>query len=225
MASTQLFSALSYAISLIFSRQAAPSAKNWSEMSGLLSQITTLLQQQNSLINQNFKLVNAGFTTLDGEITTINGELTPGQLPATATNDSAGAGKLGEYVSAGVNLAGALSISSGVPLNITSISLTAGDWDVYGIVRSNPSASASIASQWCAISLTSATLPSNSLAPDGVALIQNSAGFGASSGQILPCGPTRLSLASTTTVYLIGQISILSSTCTAYGFIRARRVR
>jgi len=41
----------------------------------------------------------------------------------------------------------------------------------------------------------------------------------------LPTGTMRLSLASTTTVYLSGNCNFSTGTCTAFGFIGARRRR
>jgi hypothetical protein len=38
-------------------------------------------------------------------------------------------------------------------------------------------------------------------------------------------GPSRLSLATPTTVYYVGRANFSGGTCTGYGFIRARRVR
>lgn len=175
---------------------------------------------------------NSDITSLSGLTTPLsiaqggtNQNATPAaQLPGSATNDTANAGNLGEYISSTLASGSALPISSGVPLNITSISLTAGDWDVSGSVASIPSPSASIALQTAAISQVSATLPTLPNA-GGSTLLQIASGFGAQAGQIICCGPMRISLATTTTVYLVAQINILSSTCTAYGFIGARRAR
>lgn len=50
----------------------------------------------------------------------------------TTTNDSAAAGSVGEVISSTVLFASAVSLTTGVGANLTSISLTAGDWDVWG---------------------------------------------------------------------------------------------
>jgi hypothetical protein len=61
---------------------------------------------------------------------TLNGSsLVGGQLPATATNDSASAGRLGEYIS-GTGSAVSFGGGSGVYNEVASISLTPGDWDL-----------------------------------------------------------------------------------------------
>jgi len=46
-----------------------------------------------------------------------------------------------------------------------------------------------------------------------------------SAEEAIPVGPVRLSLASTTTVYLVARCDFAVSTCTAGGVVRARRVR
>src|SRR5574337_1898836 len=55
----------------------------------------------------------------------------------TTTNDDAAAGYIGEVISSNIAVGSAVSLSSGTIANITSISLTAGDWDVYGWASSN----------------------------------------------------------------------------------------
>ena len=52
----------------------------------------------------------------------------------TTTNDDAAAGKIGEYQSAGIGFGSAISLTTATPANVTSISLTAGDWDVSGVI-------------------------------------------------------------------------------------------
>jgi len=161
--------------------------------------------------------VNADITSMTA-LTAIN--RTGGTaIKGTNTNDSAAAGYVGEYVSSVVPLASALSISNGPILNITNISLTAGDWDISGIVQFQPAASTSVTSLAGSINTTSATFN-----PD-VEFIHRTAAFvpGENMGYSLP--PTRMSFAVTTTVYLVAVANFTVSTMTAYGRIDARRVR
>jgi len=51
-------------------------------------------------------------------------------LIGTTTNDNAAAGQVGEYVSSTITGGASVALTPGVATNITSISLTAGDWDV-----------------------------------------------------------------------------------------------
>jgi len=138
-------------------------------------------------------------------------------LPGTTTNDNADAGNVGEYVSAGT--AAVVSISTGVSADITSITLTAGDWDVWGDIGIIPLGTPTRVKGW--IGTTSATAP---VFPATGALFNLSLSYTAAASVTFPVGVTRLSLAATTTVYL-SVVSDFSSTATAGGFIAARRAR
>ena len=140
-------------------------------------------------------------------------------IKGTNTNDSAAAGYVGEYVSSVVPLASALSISNGPKLNITNISLTAGDWDISGIVQFQPAASTSVEALAGSISTTSETFN-----PD-VEFIHRTATFVPVQNMGYSLPPTRMSFAVTTTVYLVAVANFAVSTMTAYGRIDARRVR
>lgn len=147
---------------------------------------------------------------------------TAGQTPGTTTNDNANAGNIGEYISANLPLGSAVSLTSGVAANVTSVSLTAGDWDCQGNVAFNNVNAATVQTfSICWLSTTSATLPT---APNGGAYSQW-AGSVTGNGPILPTGPTRLSLASTTTLFLGAEAFFTVNTATAYGFVGCRRAR
>lgn len=178
-------------------------------------QFTTLVATTGGLT------VNAGGASITGGIIVPTGAITPNQtsgITGTTTNNNAVAGAWGEYQS---NVTTGISISSGTGFNATSISLTAGDWDVSGVVTYIPAASTVINSQAAGISTTSATLPAGSIGAFNLL----AATLGTGAAQAYPSPTVRVSLASTTTVYLIGQAFFTVSTCTANGAIRARRVR
>lgn len=148
-------------------------------------------------------------------------------LIGTSTNDNAAAGSIGEFVSSIVPIGSAVALTSGIVANVTSISLTAGDWDVWGEVFFTGNTSTSYGLPLGAISLTSATLPTlpavNSSSIRMVA--SGSLTPGANGTPQLPLAPARILIASTTTVYLITSVSFTVSTFSAYGKICARRVR
>jgi hypothetical protein len=73
-----------------------------------------------------------------------------------------------------------------------------------------------------AINTTSVTMPT---APGAGAEFLLPITAAAGIGFINPTGTTRISVASTTTVYLVVSCNFAISTASAYGFIRARRVR
>lgn len=157
-------------------------------------------------------------TPSSGTLTNATG-LPAASIVTTATNDNAAAGKLGEYTESIVLTASAVSLTTDTAANITSVSLTAGDWDVSGIVWSKfaGGATCTYAAAW--VSSTSATIPT---APAGgftqlqASIISNST---------TATGVVRFSLAGTTTVYLSTQMGFAVGTMAAYGILRARRVR
>lgn len=143
-------------------------------------------------------------------------------LRGTSTNDSAAAGKIGELIESEILIAAAVPVLLLTDTNVTSISLTAGEWDVEGIISTAPAAGTTteLVRGW--VSSTSATSPA---APNGGGYVQVGVAFGANSFQSLPIGKKHFRFASTTTVYLSTLLSFGVNTMGAYGYIRARRVR
>lgn len=142
-------------------------------------------------------------------------------IKGTATNDSAQAGSVGELISSTVLVGSAVALANATATNITSISLTAGDWDVSGNVIENPTGSTSTTQFVVWTSSTSATAPT---APNqgGEALWAGTAS-GLPVG--LTVGPMRFSVTGATTVFLSVQANWTTSQPGGYGYIRARRVR
>lgn len=148
----------------------------------------------------------------------------PGQVQGTATNDSAAAGNVGELISSTVASASAVALTTATSANVTSISLTAGDWDVSGVVIHKFAATTTTTLMQIGISTTSATLPTATTgATDYNVLRQASSAPGGDTAQLI--GPHRISLSATTTVYLVANDTFATSTDAAYGTLRARRVR
>ena len=153
-------------------------------------------------------------------------------IKGTPTNDLALAGDIGEYLEANLLTASALSVTTATPLNITSLVLTPGDWDVDAIVDFVPAATTSV-TQWnVSVSNTTATLqsqaPSTSAAinigPFATTTINQAAQVPAA--EVTISGATvRVSVSANTTIYLVAQAAFTVSTMTAYGSLRARRVR
>lgn len=140
----------------------------------------------------------------------------------TQTNDSAAAGFIGELISSTVLVGAGVSLTSTAATNVTSISLTAGDWDVWGNVCFTPNAATTIQGLIAWISITSATNPT---VPNEGAVTTFSLPFSTGANQIIQAGQKRISLASTTTVYLSTLAVFGVSTMVAFGYIGARRVR
>lgn len=150
-----------------------------------------------------------------------------GGIVGTTTNNNAASGNVGEYVSSSVASGSAVSLTTNVDANVTSISLTAGDWDVQGNVCFTANNSTSFTNFYGWISTTSATMPTrpNSGAISAVVVPATVPASGGSADPSLAVSRIRLSLSGTTTVYLSAKANFTVSTTGAYGFIGARRVR
>jgi hypothetical protein len=79
-------------------------------------------------------------------------------LLGTTTNDDASAGQFGEVISSTILAASAVALTTGTAANVTSISLTAGDWDVRGDISWTTAGTTNVTRLVASISQTSATL-------------------------------------------------------------------
>lgn len=140
-------------------------------------------------------------------------------IKGTSTNDNAAAGYAGEFLTVDVPFASPVAISAGVNTNVMSLLLSAGDWDVSGIVGITPAVTTSVNSLIGQVSTVSATLENGNLT------LSRFPSFVPASNMGLPLTTKRISLAAPTTVYLVIQCAFSVSTCGAYGNINARRVR
>ena len=168
----------------------------------------------------------SGSPTFSGTVTvaglTSTGSITPSQtvgIIGTTTNNNANAGAVGEYISSTILSGSAVSLTTGTAANITSITLTAGDWDVFGVVQFTPAGGTTVTY----IAGSSSTTSASNNTQNGFFL------GGIASGLVgvlaNPIATVRYSVASNTTVYLVAQSQFSGSTMSAYGFIGARRVR
>ncbi len=149
----------------------------------------------------------------NGSVLTIAAD---GQLPATATNDNAAAGKIGEFQTNN-NIGAPFTLASNTATNMTSLALTAGDWDIYGDITLN--ASAAMTTIQGGISATSAAFSAT-----GNYTMTNALGFAQFANFGVPI--IRLSAGITVTVYLIAlAIFAGGTTVAASGTINARRAR
>lgn len=151
--------------------------------------------------------------------------ITTPNIIGTAAGGNATAGSVGEYVSSVIQSGSAVSLTTGVATNLTSISLTAGDWDVWGTFMYTPAATTNITQLVGGISTTSATLTVSSSA-DRIGI--TSYGSGGVVPTVFvgsPSTQTRINVSSTTTVYAVVNCTFTVSTLTAFGSLQARRVR
>ncbi len=163
---------------------------------------------------------------------TYVGAITPSQtvgITGTTTNNNANSGAVGEFVTATVIAGSAVALTTATSANVTSISLTAGDWDVWGVADFVPAATTSMTVLTCGLGTTSATLLTQT-GGGGVGTDPLSSWKGAPTvpalfpiSQILQ--PVRVSLSGTTTIYFVANATFTLSTMTVYGSIYARRKR
>lgn len=137
----------------------------------------------------------------------------------TATNDSAAAGDIGEVITAQTLIGTPVSLTTATVADIASISLTAGDWDVNGAV--DFILTGATTTDWTlGISATTATLGAQdtySKAP--IVLTVHTDNY----ADVTPT--VRISLAATTTIYLVASAAFSAGTVDAAGRITARRMR
>lgn len=146
-----------------------------------------------------------------------------GQIPGTNTNDSATTGNIGEYVSSTLLSSLAVTLTSGATSNVTSVSLSAGDWDVGGMVNTAIGAGASITGFIAGVSTASALQPSPGFSAYFLSQIVVAAGGNMAANT----GDRQITLSASATIYLTTLVNFSggSSTCGAFGVLRARRVR
>ncbi len=148
---------------------------------------------------------------------------TAGQIQGTATNDSAAAGRIGELIPSTVLSGSAVPLVTDTSKTITSIKLTPGDWDLSGEVVFSFGATTNVTQV-----IGSSSNVNNTV--DFTPGKFNLTGF--SGAGLIPVGSlsviipiAQYSVATDTDVYLIARSSFTVSTTSAYGIIRARRMR
>lgn len=156
-------------------------------------------------------------TPAAGKFTTViaTSTITPSStagIVGTTTNDNANTGSVGEFLT---TAGGSVAATTSVPLNATSVALTAGDWDVWGACQFTPAGTISLF-------LTGVSTVSNTR-PSGVGGEQVLS-FSTTAGQVLASPVQRVSLASSGTAYLV-VMATFTATLNVQGTIYARRVR
>lgn len=168
--------------------------------------------------NNTFPALKRSTTTLQARLAD-DSDYTQVIAKGTATNDNAVAGNVGEFSTAQLVSGSAVSLTTATPTNITSLSLTAGDWQCWGVVDYVATGATTTAFK-SGLSSTSATFGGQDTFQN-MPLIATALSdtFGHS------VAPVRFSLSATTTVYLIGQATFSVGTGAGYGTLNCRRAR
>lgn len=142
--------------------------------------------------------------------------ITTPNIVGVTNGANASAGSVGD-IGVPNNLTG-VPLTTAVTSNCASIPLSAGDWDVSGVIRFVPAASTTVASIQAGITSTSGVLAGIGTQSS----IQGSLQTGTL--QELPTPTVQKNVTTTTTVYLAGVSAFGVSTMTCSGVIRARRI-
>jgi hypothetical protein len=136
-------------------------------------------------------------------------------------------GQVGEFITSTVPAGSAVSLTTATTANMTSISLTAGDWDVNVQTNFNV-AGGTVVDVRMGPSPTSASLatqPANGVVGTDALVISPLGLAGATGVYTLGNIDVRVSTASTVTIFATAQANFSVGTVSVYGTIRARRVR
>lgn len=154
-------------------------------------------------------------------VTNVNGT----KIRGTTTNDAAATGFVGEIVTSQISTLTNQTGGSGGYMALTSISLTAGDWDIsaLGSVYRNGATYTAAGESFLAIGLTSASISGATYGYDYVSKYVGNISQDVNLSTSIP--KKTLSLSATTTVYLNTAVNFSAGTPQWRGSITARRVR
>lgn len=152
-----------------------------------------------------------------------------GQYPGTVTNDNASAGNVGELISSILTSSSAVSLVNSTPKDITTIPLTAGDFDVWGTIYFTGNAATTVTQAYGGVSTSANAFSTGFNGGDGSVGIQQYTSFSPfstiSGSFSLSFGPVRILLAANTTYHLVAELVFATNIANAFGSIYARRRR
>jgi len=203
--------ATDYAYELDFNAQnSTPAKKTFASIQAQVSVNTASSEMGTFLVNT----INAGSSQINIQ---VGNNL--GQYRGTATNTAPPAGFIGEQIRSAVVQGSAVSSANTATTNITSISLTAGIWDVSGLIGwTNGALTGTLL--YGSIVTTTGT---NGTAGDNLVFSPPLQTASADVFGVIPAYRLTLS-AATTTVYLTGGGNYTVGTLKLYGRISATRV-
>lgn len=143
-------------------------------------------------------------------------------LKGTVAGANAAAGDVGEYVESIVLSGSAITLTTATAANITSISLTAGDWDVTAVFSADGTITGTLFG--VSISANSASETGTVLGSSRIQMPASWAPTAASeSAMVVPS--FRVNVSVTTTYYMVAKCTFTAGTLLGYGRLSARRVR
>lgn len=127
-------------------------------------------------------------------------------------------GTLGESMNSLIASGSAVGLTTATPANVTSLSLTAGDWEVSGNINFSAS-TATVSQKSGGIGTTTATVPT-----DGTEVYSGVAMTLLSATDSITIPTKRINVSSTTTVYLVANCTFTAGSVSAFGALHARRL-
>lgn len=148
------------------------------------------------------------------------GSVNSSQVVGNTTGAAAPAGVVGEVISAVLDPASSVALTTNVTANIITLPVTKGTWLIGGYLELNPNAATTTSLFRGGISATSATQPARK---NGQGFVYNTP-LGAGLFVGLPILPTLFQLAANANIFLVGDATFAVNTNSAYGFIQAVRI-
>ena len=153
----------------------------------------------------------------------LSGKGTGGVYVQGKSNGSASpTGYIGEILSTTVATGSAVALTTATTANVASVSLTAGQWEVCGMVNTKPASGTTTTAVTFAIGPTSATLPTQGISSPITSI--NAISPAADQTFALSIPPATINISATTTYYLLANVAFATSTMGAFGWIKAVRV-
>jgi len=153
---------------------------------------------------------NAAEGNFAAQVVAVNPSTTLG-ITGTTLADNANVGAVGEYVTD----ASSVALTSTLPANIAQLTLTAGDWDVWG--NGIASGATAYTETDISISLVSGL--------QGVQGTFNKYSYTSSGANVVSTPTVRVNVSASTPVYLVFALTFATGSYTGVGNIFARRVR
>ena len=139
-------------------------------------------------------------------------------LAGTVTGSAIGAGIVGEKITSAVASGSAVSLTTATAANVTSISLTAGNWAVSGNINFSDATATSTGTS-ASINTTTATMAS-----DGTEAYSGVQVTLVSEIDSVTLPVKVINVSTTTTVYLVGKSTFSAGSVSAFGSITATRM-
>lgn len=145
-----------------------------------------------------------------------------GLIPGIPSGSLAPAGDVGEYVFEEIPSGSAVALTNATIANIASISLSPGDWDVWGDLAILPAGGADITTISGWVSSVSVTDPGP---PHAGGYVRAQYPTALTTEVCLPVGSKQFSVNATQDIYLEADVAYSGGTVGGFGFIGARRRR